>query len=152
MPYTADEARQQVLDELAEATDQLSIALACVAEAYEELDDSTADALEEQIFRPLQAAYGRARRTHADFAERRGLPGRKFEPRSPGTHTGDPRVYIERAIEASQHADQGIAESQDSMLPVEVGDTELRAGLSETRALIAELPARGTRLLRTLGR
>src|ERR1700722_12904065 len=106
MPYTADEARQQMLDELAEGPDQLSIALACVAEAYEELDDTTADALEEQIFRPLQAAYGRARRTHADFAERRGLPGRKFEPRSPGTHTGDPRVYIERAIEASQHADQ----------------------------------------------
>jgi hypothetical protein len=152
MAYTADEARQQLLDELAEATDQLGIALACVAEAYEALDQSTADVLEEQMFRPLQSAYGRAQRTHAEFADRRGLPGRKFEPRSPGTHTGDPRVYVERAIEASQHADQRIAESQDSMFPVEVGDPELRAGLSETRALIGELPARGGRLLRTLGR
>ena len=32
-------------------------------------------------------------------------------------------------------------------MPVEVGDTELRAGLSDVRSLIAELPARGRRLL-----
>ncbi len=38
------------------------------------------------------------------------------------------------------------------MLPVDVGDTELRAGLAETRALVAEAPARGRRLLRTFGR
>jgi hypothetical protein len=35
---------------------------------------------------------------------------------------------------------------------VDVGDPEVRAGLSETRALIAHVPARGRQLLRTLGR
>jgi hypothetical protein len=38
------------------------------------------------------------------------------------------------------------------MLPIDVGDTEVRAGLTETRALLADVPARGRQLLRTLGR
>jgi hypothetical protein len=152
MAYTAAEARQQLLDDLADATDRLAFALACVTEAYEELDEQAADALEQQVFRPLQAAYGRARRTYAEFAVRYEIPNRTFESPSPGTHTGDPRVYVERAVEATEEADHRIAELQDSMLPVEVGDTELRAGLSETRGLIGELPARGRRLLQTFGR
>jgi hypothetical protein len=41
---------------------------------------------------------------------------------------------------------------QDSLLPVEVGDRELRDGLSETRELIASVPAHGRQLLRTIGR
>ncbi len=152
MAYTAEQARKQLLDDLAEAADRLALALACVGEAYDELDERAADALEEQVFRPLQAAYGRARRTHAEFATRYGLPQRRFEPRSAGTHTNDPRVYLERTIEAAEQADHGIAEIQDSMMPVEVGDTELRAGLSQVRSLIAELPGRGRRLLHVLGR
>jgi hypothetical protein len=150
--YTADEARRQLLDDLATGTDQLAFALAGIGEAYDELDERTADVLEQEIFKPLQGAYGRARRTHSEFAGRYGLEQRTFEPRSPGTHSGDPRVYLDRAIEAIEQADHTIAELQDSMMPVEVGDTELRAGLSETRSLIAELPARGRRLLRALGR
>jgi hypothetical protein len=38
------------------------------------------------------------------------------------------------------------------MLPVEVGDPQLRAGLSEVRRLIAEVPARAHDLVRTVGR
>jgi hypothetical protein len=152
MPYSAVQARTQLLDDLADAADQLAVALACVGEAYDQLDEGSADALEEQMFRPLQAAYGRARRTHSEFATRYGLPQRTFEPRSPGTHTNDPRVYLERTIEAAEQADHRIAELQDSMMPVEVGDTGLRAGLSEVRSLIAELPGRGRRLLHVLGR
>jgi hypothetical protein len=64
----------------------------------------------------------------------------------------DTRRYIERAVEAAEAADRQIAELQDSMLPVDVGDSEVRAGLAETRTLIAEVPAQGRRLLRTLGR
>jgi hypothetical protein len=150
--YTADEARRQLLDDLAGGTDQLALALACIGEAYDQLDERTADVLEQEIFRPLQAAYGRARRTHSEFAGRYRLPQHKFEPRSAGTHSNDPRVYLERATEATEQADHRIAELQDSMMPVEVGDTQLRAGLSETRSLIAELPARSRRLLRALGR
>jgi len=152
MAYSAGEARGQLLEDVAEATDQLALALASLGEAYEELDEQTADALEEQLFRPTQSAYGRLRRTHAEFAGRVGLPGRNFESSSGGLHSADPRVYVERAVEAIEQADHVLAELQDSMLPVEVGDRELRAGLSETRETIAELPARARRLMRTQGR
>ena len=60
MAYTAQEARVQLLDDLARGTDELAFGLACVGEAYDELDEQTADTAEEQLFRPLQAAYGRA--------------------------------------------------------------------------------------------
>jgi hypothetical protein len=152
MAYSADEARAQLLDDIAQAADHLSVALAALGEAYDELDERSADVMEEEIFRPLQAAYGRAQRTHSEFAARYGFDPHRFEPRSPGMHTGDPRVYVERAADETEQADLAIAELQDSMMPVEVGDTELRAGLSETRSLIADLPARGRRLLRAIGR
>jgi hypothetical protein len=152
MSYSAGEARAQLLDDVAEATDQIALALASLGEAYEELDERTADELEEQLFRPTQSAYGRLRRTHAEFAARQRLPRRDFEPSSGGLHSADPRVYVDRAIDAIERADQILAELQDSMMPVEVGDRELRAGLSETRATIAELPTRARRLMRTQGR
>jgi hypothetical protein len=38
------------------------------------------------------------------------------------------------------------------MLPVEVGDQQLREGLSATRSTLAPLPARARELVRTLGR
>ena len=152
MSYSAGEARGRILDDVAEATDQLALALASLGEAYEALDEQTADALEEQLFRPVQAAYGRLRRTHAEFAERHGLPAQDFAPSSGGLHSADPRVYVDRAVEAIERTDQLLAGLQDSMLPVEVGDRELRAGLSETRSTIGELPARARRLMRAQGR
>ena len=152
MAYSAGEARGQLLEDVAEATDQLALALASLSEAYEELDEQTADELEEQLFRPTQSAYGRLRRTHAEFAARVRLRGRNFEPCSGGLHSADPRIYVDRAVDAIERADHVLAELQDSMLPVEVGDRELRAGLSETRETIAELPSRARRLMRTQGR
>jgi hypothetical protein len=152
MSYSAAEARRQLLDDVAEATDQLALAVAALTEAYEELDEQTADRLEAELFRPAQAAYGRLRRTHAEFAERHSLPTRAFAPSSGGVHSGDPRVYVERAVEAIETADQGLADLQDSMMPVEVGDRELREGLSEVRETISDLPARARRLMRAQGR
>lgn len=152
MAYTSQEARLQILDDMAGAIDELALALAGLSEAYELLDEDSGDQLETSMFRPVQAAYGRAQRTYSAFATRHGLPARNFDAASPGQHAHDPKVYIERAIEAIEAADHRVAELQDSMLPVDVGDTELRAGLAETRALIAEAPARGRRLLRTFGR
>ena len=152
MAYNTGEAREQLLEDVAAATDQLALALASLGEAYEELDEQTADELEEQLFRPTQSAYGRLRRTYAEFAARHGLSGRDFEPSSGGLHSADPRVYVERAVEAIEQADQVLAELQDSMRPVDVGDRELRAGLSQARETIAELPARARRLMRTQGR
>jgi hypothetical protein len=38
------------------------------------------------------------------------------------------------------------------MLPVEVGDPELRAGLSQVREMLSPVPARARGLIRTVGR
>jgi hypothetical protein len=152
MSYTSEEARRQLLDDLADAVDALSLALASLGEAYEEVDDQTAELLDAELFRPIRSAYARARRTHTEFARRYALPEREFAPEAVVAHSGDPRVHIERALDATERADHLIAEMQDSMLPVEVGDRELRDGLSETRATIAAVPARGRQLLRTIGR
>ncbi len=105
-PTTPGKRGRSCSIDVAEATDQLALALASLGEAYEELDEQTADALEEQLFRPTQSAYGRLRRTHAEFAGRHGLPGREFEASSGGLHSADPRVYVDRAIEAIERADQ----------------------------------------------
>jgi hypothetical protein len=152
MSFTNAEGRRRLLDDVIDATGDLARSIACLTEAYEALDEQTADRLEEQMFRPVQAAYGRARRTHTEFAGRYRLPDGARAEVTPGVAAHDPRAYIERAVQAVEAADQRIAELQDSMLPVDVGDTEVRAGLSETRALLADVPARGRQLLRTLGR
>ena len=147
-----DEARQELLDALAEAADRLGFALAALGAAYDEVDEQTADRLEEELFRPVQAAYGRARRTHATFAESHHLPPREFAAGTPGVASIGARGRIDAAVEAVREADLELSELQDSMLPVEYGDAELRAGLSETRELVAELPARARELVRVLGR
>jgi hypothetical protein len=150
--YSTAEARAEMLDDLGVTADELAGALAALSEAYEALDDDAADELERAVFAPVQAAYGRLRRTHTEFARRHGLPERTFASGSPGAHTGDPRVYIERGLDAADEAEQRLAELQDSMAPVDVGDPELRAGLAQTRTLLAEVPAGGRQLLRGFGR
>jgi hypothetical protein len=152
MPYASDVARQELLDAIATATDEIGRALAALGAAYEQLDTNTADRLEEQLFRPAQLAYGRARRVHSGFAERVGLPGRTFEPASAGLPSQGVRGFLERASEAVDDADETLAHLQDSMMPVEVGDAELRAGLAAVRELIAQLQSRAPDLMRTLGR
>jgi hypothetical protein len=152
MAYTTAEGREQILGDLAVAIEQIAEALAALGEAYEQLDEHNADVLEEQLFRPVQHAYGRARRTHSEFASRTGLRSRTFAPHSPGVQSQSVQALIERAVDAAQDADQSIAELQDSMLPVEVGDPELRAGLAAVRELLAAVPARARALTRTVGR
>ena len=152
MAHTDAEVRQELLDALVSAVDDIASALAALGEAYEELDERAAERLEESLFRPLQLAYGRAKRTHAEFAKRRGLQGHAFEPRSSGRPSRGAKGHVEQAVEAMRAADQAIAELQDSMLPVEYGDPELRAGLSDVRERIGGLPAQAREILRTLGR
>jgi hypothetical protein len=152
MTYVSQEARQQLLDTVAEATDEIGIAMAALGAAYEQLDDNTADTLEEELFRPVQTAYGRAQRTHSGFAERHGLPTRTFEPASAGLPSQGVRGFLDRAMEAVEEADTILAELQDSMMPVEVGDAELRAGLSQVRELAASAQGRAQHLMRRLGR
>jgi hypothetical protein len=152
MAYASQDARQELLDTVAEATDEIAVALAALGAAYEQLDERNADRLEEELFRPVQVAYGRARRTHAGFAERHGLPGRTFSPASAGVPSQGVRGFVDRALEAVEAADTTLAELQDSMRPVEVGDAELRSGLAEVRALLGQFPERAHAFTRTLGR
>ncbi len=151
MSYTTNEGRSQILDDTAVAVDQLSVALAELGEAYEHLDEQTGDRMEAQLFRPLQGAYGQLKRTHTDFAQRSGLSVREFAA-IPTTAPEAPRTALEHAADAIQTADDTLADLQDSLLPVEVGDQELRAGLSGTRTTIATLPGVCDGLIRLLGR
>ena len=141
MSYTTVEGRQQVLSELGAAIDHIAVSLASLGEAYEQLDENSADTLEAQLFRPVQLAYGRAKRTHAQFAARSGLPSRVFETASPGLQSQTVTQLIERAADAAMDADQAIADLQDSMLPIEVGDTELRSGLTQARESLGTGPS-----------
>ena len=150
--YVAQEARQEMLDTLGEAIDEIASALAALGGAYEQLGTLPADRLEEQLFRPVQAAYGRAKRTHAGFAQRHGLPGRTFTPATPGLPSTGIRGFVDSAVVSVAEADAVLAELQDSMMPVEVGDAELRAGLAEVRELLGDVRARAREFVRTLGR
>jgi hypothetical protein len=152
MAYTTADARQQLLDTIAEAADKLGVALAALSEAYERLDERNADAVEEALFRPTQMAYGRARRAHAAFAERHGLPGRTFESAIAGAPAKRAKGFLDSAVSAIADADRLLATLQDSMLPVEVGDVEVRADLEQVRSLLAGLGGRARELERTLGR
>ena len=152
MSYIAGEARQEMLDTLGDAIDEIAVALAALAGAYELLTTVPADRLEEELFGPVQAAYGRAKRTHSGFAQRQGLPQRVFSPAPPGLPSTGVRGFIDNAVASVAEADAELAELQDSMMPVEVGDAELRAGLAEVRELLGDVSHRAREFTRTLGR
>ncbi len=82
MAYTTAQAREQLLESVAQAIEEIAFALASLGEAYEQLDEQSADRLEGELFRPVQVAYGRAKRTYAEFAARHDLPSKTFEPAS----------------------------------------------------------------------
>jgi hypothetical protein len=152
MAYVSQQARQDLLGVIAEAVVEIGGALAALGAAYEQLDEQSADRLEEQLFRPVQGAYGRARRTHTEFAERRRLPPRTFAPQAVRVASHGAKGHVDAAVAAVRQADAGLAGLQDSMLPVEYGDPELRAGVSEVRELLGSVPGRARDLVRVLGR
>lgn len=152
MAYDSAQARVELLDEVGDATDDLAEALAALGEAFEGLDDYNAERLEEQLFRPVQMAYGRARRTHAEFAGRHGVPNRSFAPAPPGHPSQGVKGFIDAAVSAVGRADARLSQLQDSMRPVEVGDAELRAGLSDVRRQLDGVPGRARRFVSVLGR
>ena len=152
MTYTTTEGRKKVLSDVAIAIEQIAVSLAALESAYEQLDEGHADELEARVFRPAQLAYGRAKRTHREFSARSNLPGRTFEPTGPGAVSQSVQTLIDRAAYAAAQADQTIANLQDSMLPVEVGDPVLRAGLAQTREALAAIPIGARDLVRVVGR
>jgi hypothetical protein len=152
MAYTTSEARQELLDVIAEAANELGFASSCLSAAYEQLDEQSGDRLEESCFRPVQRAYGRAKRTHAEFAARHGLPGAEFGEQAAGLPSQGAAGFVARAVEAVGAADAALAGLQDSMLPVEAGDAELRAGIESVREPLEGVPGNAREFLRGLGR
>lgn len=152
MTYTNAEAREELMDSLATATEEIGFALAALGAAYEQLDEHNADRLEEVLFGPVQAAFGRAKRTYAQFAERHGLPTRSFDGASAGLPSTGAKGFIDSAVGAVANADATLAELQDSGLPGEVGDVELRDALRDVRGLLGQVGQNARALERTLGR
>jgi len=150
--YAAADGRQQILDVLASAGEDIARALAELGEAYEQLDERAADQLETELFRPVQSAYGRLQRTHGEFAARHDLPAHEFVSVAPGAPSTGAKGFVDRAVSAASAADTALALLQDSMLPVEVGDGELRAGITAVRALLGGVGSRGRELVRVIGR
>ena len=152
MAYVTAQARQDLLDTLAAATDDIGVALGALGDAYEQLDETTAEQLEEALFGPVQAAYGRAQRTHAGFADRHGLPRRAFAAPAPGAPSRGVKGFVDQAVGAVLKADGTLAELQDSMLPVEVGDAELREGMAQVRRQLADVASDARHFVSRLGR
>lgn len=152
MTYSTADARQELLDAIGDAADALGLALADLGEAYEHVDDLTGERLEGALFGPVQKAYGRTKRTHAAFAARHGLPARAFPAAAPGHPSQGVKGFVERAVANAARADATLVTLQDSLMLVDVGDEELRAGVAEVRRLLHEVPGRSRTFLRTLGR
>jgi hypothetical protein len=145
-------ARQELLEALAGAIDRIGSALAALGSAYEQLDEHNADRLEAELFGPIQIAYGRAKATYTQFAGRHGLASRTFAAPSPGLPSIGAKGFIDSAVDAVAEADNALSTLQDSSLPTEVGDEELRAAITETRERLGGVRRRARELKRALGR
>jgi hypothetical protein len=152
MAYTTAEGREELLGGFADAIEEIGLALAALGAAYEQLDERNADRLEAELFAPVQRAYGRAKATYAGFAERHSIASRGFAAPSPGVPSTGAKGFIDMAVDAASRADGALSTLQDSELPTEVGDVELRAALTEVRELLGGVRQRARELERTLGR
>lgn len=152
MTFTSAQARQEIVEAVAEAIDEIGFALASLGAAYDQLDEASADRLEKQLFSPVQKALARAKRTGDAFAGRHGLTVRAPQAASAGGPSVRPKGHIDSAGEAVAAADDVLAAAQDSPALTEFGDVELRAGLSEVRELLGLFRPRARELVRGLGR
>jgi hypothetical protein len=151
MSYTNASGRQRILDDCGSALVPLDVALAELGEAYDHFDEHTADRFEAELFKPLQAAYSAVAHARGGFAARYGFTVEQPPP-PPMPGLRDPRVALANAATSIRDADDVLAELQDSMLPVEVGDVELRNDLARSRRLLDPLPAACRSLSRSFGR
>ena len=143
MARTAHEDREQILAELAVAIDHIALATACLGAAYELLDEATADRLEAELFRPVQKAYGRAKRTHVQFAARFGLASRPFESPSAGLPSQGVKAFVERSVVAAQEAGLAIAELQDAGVEPQVWKIEGLERREDCEKIVAQCRADG---------
>jgi hypothetical protein len=80
------------------------------------------------------------------------MPSGSFAAPSPGIPSTGAKGFIDNAVAAVAEADGALSALQDSSLPTEVGDVELRAALAEVRELLGGVRQRARELERTLGR
>ena len=152
MSFTTAEARRELMEGFAEAIEDIGAALTALGDAYEQLDEHTADRLEATLFGPVQRAYGQAKSTYTAFAARHGLAKATFAQAAGGAPSRGAGGFIEDAVESAARADAALSELQDSHSFAEVGDVELRSGITGVRQLLAQVPPRARELQRTLGR
>lgn len=152
MTFTTTEARDRIIGDLEAAEEELGFAVASLGEAFEALPETSGDRLEAELFRPVQKAYARAKRTRTGFSERVSQTTDEPESKPPGAPSRGPKGFVEDAAGAAVQADLILSELQDSMMPVEGGDAELRAGLAEIRELLGPVRTNAALFLRTLGR
>ena len=153
-PMTDREARQELLDDLATAIDELAIALAVFGAAYELLDETAPPTAWRRAvspvadrLRPREAPLRRLRRPL--LAQAPHLQATERVLGSQGV-----RAFLERAVRSHRRGRQAFVELQSSMMPVEVGDrscapTSPRC-VSSSRPTHGERPRASARTLRPL--
>ncbi len=146
------DARQQLLNSVGQAADQLAQALALLTEAFEQLDDQQAERLEEALFRPVQRAYGRAKRSCAAYAERNAMAAPTLTAPTPPAPSLGVKGLIDNAVELVGEVENELVMLQDSLMLVELGDADLRAGLAEVRQALAGVFDDARAFVRTFGR
>lgn len=153
MTYVTAEARRELIEDLLGAGDEIGAAIASTSTAYDLLDETTGDRLEEQVFAPLQKALGALRRTVDEFAARHDLAATAGAAPPPEPHPSQGvAALLDGCAAAARRADDRLGALQDSMLLIDLGDAELRAGVSEVRRLLGGVPAALRGFTRTLGR
>ena len=152
MSYTTAEARDRIIGDLESAEEELGFGVTALGEAFELLATGSQDRLEDDLFRPVQKAYARAKRTRTGFAQRVSRVTDDPQPKPVGPPSQGAKGFIQQAAASAGQADLILSELQDSMMPVEGGDAELRAGLAEIRELLAPVRMSAATFLRTLGR
>lgn len=153
MTYDSAQARRALVDELLGAAGEISAAIASASAAYELLDDTSGDRLEERVFAPLQKALATLRRAVDAFAARHGDPAASAAPPPPEPHPSQGvAALLDGCAGAARAADERLGTLQDSLVLVDVGDADLRAGVSDTRRRLGAVPAALREFARTLGR
>ncbi len=152
MSYDATVAREDLIAALARVEAHLAAAVDALGAAYDTLDEQTADRLESELFHPIVKASGQVRRTAQEFATRFRLAISDRPSPAPAASRRPVRELITRAADEAAHADAELAAIQDSGQAIEVGDAELRAGISAARVLLGPVPQHARALLGTLGR
>jgi hypothetical protein len=152
LSFTTAEARDRIIGDLEAAEEELASGVAALGEAFELLATGSADRLEDELFRPVQKAYARTKRTRTGFAQRVARQTDEPEPKPLGPPSQGAKGFVQQAAGAVMQADLILSELQDSMMPVEGGDAELRASLSEIRELLSPVRVSAGAFLRTLGR